>query len=271
MHMQPKKLSIVVPCYNEAGNLLALLARFREVLAGRPDVELVAVNNGSRDHSALIFACELEKPENQFARLVEVPVNQGYGFGILAGLHAAAGEYLAWTHADLQTDPNDVLLGFARLLAQPRPERCFVRGRRVGRPLVDRLFTTGMGWVASAALAAPLVDINAQPKIFHRSLLEQMHDAPWDFSLDLYALYLARREGLNVIEQPVHFGARRYGEAKGGGSLRGKARLTRRTLQYILRLRRQLRAAASSAAKCDRATHDQPHHAQDAGRTHRAA
>jgi glycosyltransferase involved in cell wall biosynthesis len=238
-----KQLSIVVPCYNEAGNLPSLFARFREVLHGRDDVELVVVNNGSKDHSALVIACELDKPENAFARTVLVPVNQGYGFGILSGLRAAAGEYLAWTHADMQTDPNDVLLGFARLMAEPERERCLVRGRRVGRPLVDRAFTVGMGWVASAALAAPLFDINAQPKIFHKSLLASMDDAPWDFSLDLYLLYLAQRKGLRVLEQPVHFGAREHGEAKGGGSLRGKARLTRRTLEYIFKLRQQLKAA----------------------------
>ena len=179
----------------------------------------------------------------RFARLVDVPVNQGYGFGILSGLREAAGEYLAWTHADMQTDPNDVLLGFERLLAEPHPDECIVRGRRVGRPLVDRMFTVGMGWVASAALAVPLYDINAQPKIFHRRLLADMDDAPGDFSLDLFLLYLAQRKGMKVLEQPVHFGVRQHGQAKGGGSLSGKARLTRRTLEYILRLRRQLRAA----------------------------
>jgi glycosyltransferase involved in cell wall biosynthesis len=238
-----KKLSIVVPCYNEAGNLPSLFARFREVLGERDDVELVVVNNGSKDHSALVIACELEEPENAFARAVLVPQNQGYGFGILSGLRAASGEFLAWTHADMQTDPNDVLLGFARLLADASPEQCLVRGRRVGRPLVDRAFTLGMGWVASAALAAPLYDINAQPKIFHHGLLADMEDAPWDFSLDLYLLYLAQMKGLRVLEQPVQFGLRLHGEAKGGGSLRGKAKLTRRTLEYIFRLRQQLRAA----------------------------
>jgi glycosyltransferase involved in cell wall biosynthesis len=237
------KLSVVVPCYNEAANLVNLFRRFREVLAGRNDIELVAVNNGSRDHSALVMACELEKLENSFLRVVNVEVNQGYGFGILSGLRSASGEFLAWTHADMQTDPRDVLLGFERMLAEPDPRQCLVRGRRVGRPWVDRAFTVGMGWVASAALAAPLQDINAQPKIFHRDLLAEMDDAPWDFSLDLYLLYLAGRKGLRVIEQPVHFGVRLHGEAKGGGSLRGKAKLTRRTLEYIFRLRRQLRAA----------------------------
>jgi hypothetical protein len=69
-----------------------------------------------------------------------------------------------------------------------------------------------------------------------------MDDAPWDFSLDLYVLYLAQSRGLKLIEQPVEFGARLHGEAKGGGSLRGKLRLTRRTLDYIFALRRRLRA-----------------------------
>ena len=239
----PRRLSIVVPCYNEAGNIPALLARFRAVLAGRSDAELVLVNNGSRDDSAAVFAAELARPANRFARLVEVPVNQGYGFGILSGLRQSAGEYLAWTHADLQTDPQDVLLAFERLLADPHPTQCLVRGRRIGRPLLDHAFTLGMGWVASAALTARLHDINAQPKLFHRDLLTAMGDAPGDFSLDLYLLYLAQRQGLTLLEQPVYFGERQHGEAKGGGSLGGKVRLTRRTLEYIFRLRRQLRAA----------------------------
>lgn len=238
------KLSIVVPCYNEEKNIPLVLGRFHEALAGQPQVELILVNNGSTDASANVFASELARPENRFARLVEVRVNQGYGYGILAGLREARGEYLAWTHADLQTDPRDVLLGFERLLRETHPERCFVRGRRIGRPNFDRLFTAGMSLVASSALRAPLHDINAQPKMFPRALLESFHNPPHDFSLDLYALYQAHQQGLKLLEQPVHFGLRQHGEAKGGASLRGKVRLTRRTLSYIFKLRRQLAAAA---------------------------
>jgi len=252
MNFPTKNLSVVVPCYNEGANLLAVLRRFREVLTGRSDVELILVNNGSRDHSALILAHELAKPEFAFARAVDVPVNQGYGHGILCGLRAAQGEYLAWTHADMQTDPVDVVLGFDRLLARPNPERCLLRGRRVGRPLVDRLFTRGMGWVASLALGARLVDINAQPKIFHHMLLAEMDDAPSDFSLDLYLLYLAQSRNYLEIEQPVEFGQRVHGQAKGGGSLMGKVGLTRRTFAYIFRLRKQLRTARRPAAEIDR-------------------
>ncbi|MBI3465389.1 MAG: hypothetical protein HY000_20390 [Planctomycetes bacterium] len=127
-------------------------------------------------------------------------------------------------------------------------KRRLIRGRRIGRPLVDRFFTWGMGHVASAALGERLWDINAQPKIFHRDLFARMHDAPWDFSLDLYLLYIAQREGWTCIEQPVRFEARQHGTAKGGGTLRGKLRLTRRTFKYIFELRRRLKASAPLAA-----------------------
>ncbi len=237
------ELSIVVPCYNESKNLPRLLARFREALRGRAGVEVVLVNNGSTDDSAAVLARELSRPENHFARVVTVPVNQGYGYGITSGLRAAHGKFLAWTHADLQCDPNDVLLGFERLRQEPDPESCFLRGRRKGRKILDAVFTAGMSLLASVVLQARLNDVNAQPKLFHRSFFERMLNPPRDFSLDLYALYLARQEGLKVLAQPVYFGKRHAGEAKGGGSLRGKLRLTKRTLHYIFALRRELRRA----------------------------
>ena len=102
-------LSIVVPCYNEAGNLPGLINRFLEILARRPGVEVVLVNNGSTDDSAAVFAVRL-KPADR-VRVVNVSVNRGYGHGIMAGLRAARGTYLAWTHAD---QVNAALLDFLR-------------------------------------------------------------------------------------------------------------------------------------------------------------
>ena len=135
---------------------------------------------------------------------------------------------------------SDLAFDVIRVAADPH--RTLVRGRRLGRPMFDRVFTAGMGLMASLLLGGRLHDINAQPKVFHRSLLDAMHDAPHDFSLDLYLLHLANRKGLDVREIPVRFGARQRGDAKGGGSLAGKVRLTRRTVDYMLTLRRSLRA-----------------------------
>ncbi|QEL20182.1 glycosyltransferase family 2 protein [Limnoglobus roseus] len=234
------KLSLIVPCYNEKPNLPRLLERFRTVVGSRPDVEVILVDNGSTDGSAEVFAEELAKPQNRFARMVRVPVNRGYGFGITSGLRAVRGEFLGWTHADLQTDPNDLMVGFDKLQAEPDAEHCFLRGRRIGRNFFDALFTGGMSLVASAALGTWLNDINAQPKMFHRSFFESLTTPPDDFALDLYVLYSAKKAGLKVIELPVVFAKREAGEAKGGGSLRGKYKLTKRTFRYILALRRGL-------------------------------
>jgi len=235
------KLSIVVPCYNEADNLVDLIAAFRAVAGSRNDIEIIFVDNGSKDQSAAVFADRLSQPLDRFGRIVTVPVNLGYGHGILSGLRQAKGDHLAWTHADLQTDPVDVVKAWEMLTASPNPSMTMVRGRRKGRPLLDRLFTGGMGWFSSLALKCRLRDINAQPKVFHRSFFEAVEAAaPKDFSLDLYWLYEARIRGLTVLELPVFFHERTRGEAKGGGSLKLKYKLTKRTLRYILELRRNL-------------------------------
>lgn len=238
------KLSLIVPCYNEKPNLPALLDRFRSALGSRRNVELVLVDNGSTDGSGEVFDEELSKPKNAFARVVTVPVNRGYGFGIVSGLREAAGEFLGWTHADLQTDPNDLMVGFDKLMAEENPEGCFLRGRRIRRGWLDAFFTGGMSVVASAALGTWLHDINAQPKMFHRSFFESLTAPPDDFSLDLYVLYSAKKAGLKVLELPVVFAKRTAGEAKGGGSLRGKYKLTKRTFRYIFALRRGLAGQA---------------------------
>ena len=127
--------SIVVPCYNEAESLPRLLADFEALTAGvQVDWELVLVDNGSTDRTAAVLARELKLPGRGFARVVTVPPpNVGYGHGIMTGLQAANGDLLAWTHADGQTPPADVLRAFDALLSAPDPRRTFVTGRRRDR------------------------------------------------------------------------------------------------------------------------------------------
>lgn len=238
----PLRFSIVLPCYNEAGTLPSLFARFSEVVGSRSDIEILFVNNGSNDNSATVFANELTQPGRSWARLVGVPINQGYGFGILAGLREARGEFIGWTHADSQYDPAIVVEGFQHLTAAVQPGRSFLQGRRVKRNWFDSIFTAGMTVVARLMLGAEVSDINAQPKLFPRSFLELMRHPPKDFSLDLYALFLARRNGYEQLYIPVHFGRRLHGDAKGGGSLPLKWKLTKRTWAFMRQLRRDIRA-----------------------------
>lgn len=235
------RLSIVIPCYNEAENIAPLLNRFVEVLADQKAVELILVDNGSRDGTAGLIQSEIEKRGLQFVKVVVLEKNQGYGGGILAGLHQARGALLAWTHADLQADPADLLRAwrlFEEETAQDPDRRIVVKGQRINRRGSEKIMTVAMQVLASLLLKVRLSDINAQPKLFPRKLWIELQDPPTDFSLDLYLLYQARKKGYKILTFPVDFKQRIHGEAKGGSgsSLATRLRLIRRTLCYLFEL-----------------------------------
>jgi glycosyltransferase involved in cell wall biosynthesis len=234
-------LSIVVPCYNEAGNILLIINKFIEAIGPRTDIEVLLVNNGSTDNSAQIFTQALAVQSVKYFKVVNVPVNKGYGHGILIGLQNASSNTLAWTHADLQTDPKDVINGYD-IYSTFAGKKVFIKGKRIKRNPIEQFFTFGMQIVALFALKTYLDDINAQPKIFSRDFYYQYikDKAPLDFSLDLFVLFTAKKESLEIIDIPVAFGKRHAGEAKGGGSWKTKIKLIKRTLRYIFKLKKDL-------------------------------
>lgn len=231
------RFSLVIPCYNEAANLPLLLERCRGVVAGG-GVEVVLVDNGSTDASPAVLAELL--PCHPGCRSVRVDVNQGYGFGILSGLRAAEGEILGWTHADMQTDPQDALRGLA-LFDRFGPS-IFVKGRRYGRPLGDVAFTVGMSIFETALLGTALWDINAQPTMFPRRFFQDWRNPPHDFALDLYAYYQARRAGLAIHRFPVLFGKRAHGVSHWNINWAAKRKFIRRTVDFSLQLRSSIRS-----------------------------
>jgi glycosyltransferase involved in cell wall biosynthesis len=229
------RLSLVIPCYNEAANLPLLLKRC-EHLALMPDVEVILVDNGSTDDSPVILAQLL--PLYPGCSSVRVEKNQGYGHGILMGLRAARGEILAWTHADLQTDPQDALRGLK--LFDQYGDNIFVKGKRYGRPLSDVVFTFGMSIFETLLLAKPMFDINAQPTMFARTFFEGWQSSPNDFSLDLYAYYEALRCNLKVHRFPVRFDKRAHGVSHWNINWAGKWKFITRTVSFSLSLRKRI-------------------------------
>lgn len=235
--MSEVALSIVLPCYDEAANLPLLLERYRAVWEDLP-AELVLVDNGSRDDTQAVLARELARPALSFARAVRVMPNQGYGHGLWQGLQAARGRVLAFSHADMQCDAADVFRAYHALMARPDPTATLVKGGRQGRGLQAELITRGMTVFASAVLRMALRDINAQPKVFPRRLLDAMPAPPAGFEFDVYVLHQARRSGLRVVTLPVHFGERAHGHSKWSFGLISRWRTILRVMRYIVALRR---------------------------------
>ena len=229
------KLSVIIPCYNEAANLPLLLDRC-STLGENSNIEVILVDNGSSDNSAEV----LEKllPSYPHCRTIRVPVNQGYGFGILSGLKAAQGDVLAWTHADMQTDPKDMLRGLA--FFQLHSNHIYVKGRRIKRPIADVFFTIGMSVFETCLLQTRLWDINAQPNMFSREFFESWQNAPHDFSLDLFAYFTARNQGLPVYRLPVKFGERAHGISHWNVNWAAKMKFIRRTIDFSFELKKRL-------------------------------
>ena len=229
------KFSLIIPCYNEAANLPLLLERCKE-LTIRPDVEVVLVDNGSTDSTTEVLQNLL--PQYPGCRSIRVENNQGYGFGIVSGLKAAKGELLAWTHADMQTDPQDALRGLVHF--EKHGDDIFVKGRRYGRPFMDVVFTVGMSVFETFLLARPMWDINAQPTMFSRRFFESWTAPPDDFSLDLYAYYQAQSYGLKVHRFPVRFGERAHGISHWNVNWAAKRKFIRRTVDFSLQLKKKI-------------------------------
>ena len=199
---------------------------------------MILVNNGSTDNSARVINELL--PRYHFAKTVLVLVNQGYGYGILQGLRSADGDYIGWTHADMQTDPADVVKAY-KMIKRMRDRNVYLKGNRKGRPVFDSFFTWGMGVFETVFFGTRMYDINAQPNIFPKTFFDSWVDPPFDFSLDLYAVYMAQRAGMKVVRFPVRFPERIYGESKWNtGGLKSKWKFIKRTIRFSFELKKRI-------------------------------
>ena len=118
-----KKLSVILPCFNESKNIPFVLERFNKVII-RDDIEVIFIDNGSTDNTQKVL--EELIPKFKFAKFVKLIENKGYGYGILSGLKLAKGKYLSWTHSDMQTDPKDIIKGLNIIESLSGEERIFV-------------------------------------------------------------------------------------------------------------------------------------------------
>ena len=232
------KLSIIVPCHNEAGNIRALLSLYAECIVDG-DIEVILVNDASTDDTSSIL--QNLAPQYSFLKVVNVDVSHGYGAAILSGLKEASGEFIGWTHGDMQTPPKDVLRALEIVISHKNDPCLYVKGRRRGRPFFDKVFTWGMNIFETVYMGKWLVDINAQPNIFHRSFFEKWQDPPMDFSLDLYALYMAQKEKMKIVRFDVPFLKRIHGESKWNTSWSSKWKFIRRTLEFSVKLKKRLK------------------------------
>ena len=209
-------LSLILPCFNEEKNIPLIVEEFLKIQFNEAKPELILVNNGSMDNTGLeidkaIKNNELKK-NNIIIKKIDLRKNQGYGGGIKAGLEVAEGNYLGWAHADLQSP----LLDFFKLYEQIKSKKKILgKGFRANYRGYDGVISKLHAFLASKILGHNLKEINAQPKIFSRDVLEYLDDIPLKWTtIDTYVVYVCLENNITINEIEVIFKNRIYGQSK---------------------------------------------------------
>ena len=207
-----KSISLIISCFNEEGNINKLVERCHNFLLLESS-ELILVNNGSLDKTKQMIEEEVKK--NSKIKLINIEKNIGFGNGVWTGLKHAKYNILSYTHADLQTDPDDVVKGLKII----NDDTEFVKGLRTDKlknkwSFFDLFISHGMTLFTSLVMRKYMNDIHAQPVIFTRNLYDKIKFFPKDFMIDVWIFYIAKINGLKIIRFPVVFNkeARLYGE-----------------------------------------------------------
>lgn len=207
----PAHYSLVVPVYNEAGNILPLAGAAVPVLASlqRP-FEVIFVNDGSTDGTAAEIAQAAARwPQ---VRELRMPKNSGQAVALLTGLNAAQGEYLFMMDGDGQNDPRD----YPTLLALVESgEVDLACGWRVDRhdSTLRRIMSRIANVVRGAFLKDGVHDSGCQLRVMRREVREAF------FPMELMQSFipaLAVAAGFRVGERPVRHHPRQRGESKYG-------------------------------------------------------
>ncbi|MDQ6604452.1 MAG: glycosyltransferase family 2 protein, partial [Chloroflexota bacterium] len=164
-------LSIVIPAYNEAVGIRAVLAR---VCGDYPDAEVIVVDDGSADATG-------DQLQGLPVHIVRHPYNKGNGASVKTGIRAARGDYVLLLDADGQQEPADI----GKLLIHTGVYDLIV-GARTKTSHQNRMRALGNGaleWMASYLAGTHIPDLTSGFRVFRRAvILEFIHLLPNRYS-----------------------------------------------------------------------------------------
>src|SRR5258707_3274706 len=204
-------LSVVMPAYNEEGIIAQTLITAREVLSSwQLDFEILAVNDGSADHTGEIIA-RLAALHPQ-VRLINHQFNQGYGAALVSGFQAATKELTFFMDSDGQFDIRALRSFFPFIESYDA-----VLGYRIKRQdtWMRKLNAWGCKMLVRMTLGVHLRDIDCAFKLFHTSFL---HDHPIEIRpamINARTRYKLKRGGYSQREVGVPHLPRMGGRATG--------------------------------------------------------
>lgn len=204
-------LSVVLPSYDEAESLPALVTELTGVLEARGGSwEILVVDDGSRDGTPAVLETLARDPR---VKAVSFRRNFGKSAALATGFRLARGRLVVTLDADLQDDPAEL----PKLIAKLEEGYDLVSGWKqnrqdpVSKTLPSRLFNAVTSWVAGIRLH----DFNCGFKVYRHEVTQAV-EVYGEFHRFMPAL--AHWAGFRVAEAPVQHRPRKFGRSKFGAA-----------------------------------------------------
>lgn len=209
-----KKLSIVIPVYNEKNTVEEILRAIKAVETGM-EREILLVDDGSTDGTRDILKTMAGDPE---VRVLLHEKNAGKGAALRTGFDAVTGDIVLIQDADLEYDPKDyprllqpILDGRADVVFGSRflgsgPHRVHLFWHYVG----NRVLTV----LSNMMTNLNLTDMEVCYKVFRRDVLKDIHIRENRFGFEVEITAKVARRRWKVYEVPVSYYGREYSEGK---------------------------------------------------------
>ncbi len=195
-------LSIVIPAYNEAVGIRAVLSR---ICGDYPDAEVIVVDDGSTDGTG-------DQLQGLPVRVLRSPYNKGNGASVKAGIRAARGDYVLLLDADGQQEPADI----RKLLIHTGVYDLIV-GARTKSSQQNRVRALGNGALermASYLAGTRIPDLTSGFRVFRRAvILEFIHLLPNRYSYPTTSTLAFLKAGYNVTFVPIAANKRQGGKS----------------------------------------------------------
>lgn len=207
-------LSIVIPALNEEDGIADIIERVlavKEPLSwvGVSDLELIVVDDGSRDRTAEVVA---SYPN---VVLVQHPVNKGYGAAIKSGFRKAKGNLLAFLDADGTYPPEyfpqlcqPIVNNTADLVIGSR-----MAGTESGMPLVRRIGNTIFASLVSIISNRRVTDSASGQRVIRSDMLSHLYPLPDGLNFTPVMSTRAMHEHMRVMEVAIPY-SERVGRSK---------------------------------------------------------
>jgi len=231
-----RKISIVIPAYNEEDSLRPLAIELKKVFNELKDYEfeVIVVDDGSTDNSLKVLN-EIRREDDRF-KIISFQKNYGKSAALSVGFKYATGDLIVTMDADLQDDPHEI----PNLIKKIDEGYDLVSGWKKIRfdPFIKKYSSRLFNFVTSLLTGIKIHDFNCGLKIYRREVTQSIKVYG---EMHRYLPVLAHWNGFRVGEIVVRHHPRRYGKTKFGASRFLKGFLDLITILFTTRyLRRPL-------------------------------